>query len=665
MEAAMADQDDLIRKRQQEILKKTPNNDFNSTWESLKRGGESFVKGAVGVATGVGEAMNPLAIPNSLEVLARAPFQDVDQSKDFTSRIGERFEKARKSAWLPEARIEQIAPGIRTGVRAVGQLATGEIPKLGSIYSEEVGKQEAFKESLPAGSQEAGEIGTGLLSLGMLAKQGITAIKTLAGKAKGLKPPADIVKRADEALSNLGAIERKGPQKVLREMTGPLPVEIENAIINRTSNVQAILNDPNAKNSVFESVEGLRKNLADAKELIGQSVGNFRRLLGQNNTTKFETDAVLDLLKQAKNDIKTASGNIVADAGDVNLINKYETLLKNPTLKTKEARNFITVGDTIKIIDQLDADLQPFYTGKKYSVTLKNLSDLRKAMDGDLAQMYVPYKQVKGLYEQHLDSVNKIDSKIKSTGAESFLSNLYGANKTEAQLLVQDAIKQGNEAAKSLTELSKDITTGTRTLNKRAMDLVTQIREQAASVKMPDAKVFMDDLADKLAARRLTSLSDKDADEIQRLVNAYVGPRKAIAAGAGGTVLAALGLKLGGYGGGAVGGYLGSKVAGGLADISLTAKAKRTYDLQNVLNRIQESKSAPGDLKKFITDSKIILEKFGDDTYQKFLNAVHLKKEWANAIGQVAPAANLPKPLGTKDQTIEFKEPSLVIPRAK
>jgi hypothetical protein len=650
-EMSLEEKKDFIRKAQSDSKPDEP----SAIWEGLKWIG----KAGAGVATGVGEAMNPLAIPNSLEVLGRAAFSE-------SGGVGKRMEDARKNAVLPEMRIEQLAPIVRTGVGALSDLATLNPSNIPKRYEDEKAAQKQYNEEfLPSGSAATGEIGVGVISLAQLASQAPKLAKNISSVFSGKKSQAvsKAIQNADEAFTNMGA-GVTGPQKILREMTAAgdgLSPNLEKAILERPGNVKKILNQGGDK--VFDSVETFRKSVNTTYELLTETLGDFRKLLGSNNKTKFDTAPLGQIIKQSFDDIRLNHGVNIADSRDVKMIEKYQNALLNPGRGKQAGRiEEVTVSDTIKIIDQLDADLQPLYKGEKVTPTLRNMKRLRDEMDAGLANMFPAYKEAKTLFSGFEGTYQKLRPRIENTGAEGFLGNLFGRNKTEMQMLTESVLKQGKEAAAGLQELSKKFSTGTKSFDSKGAQLVKQIKETASKVELPEAKAFFDDLADKLAARKLNTLSDPQADEINRLVQQYVNPRVLGVQGAAGTVGGFLGLQVGGPAAGLIGGWGAQKVAGSIATTVLTNKAKKMYNIRNVLSRIEDAKETPGTLKKFAEDAKKLGSIVGDDLMEKFLLAVPMNRDWINAIAKTGAAANLAsgKPV---TETIEFEQGSEIRPR--
>jgi len=138
-----------------------------------------------GFATGVSEALNPLALPRSLETLGRAALEvdspKVKEAKGLWGKITTALEEADKKAIIPSISVGEVASGIRTASRKVA----GDNKSLGNIYNEELDRQGQYNRET-ASAQMAGGLTSAILSLGSAAKDltKIIAGKKLSGVAK-------------------------------------------------------------------------------------------------------------------------------------------------------------------------------------------------------------------------------------------------------------------------------------------------------------------------------------------------------------------------------------------------------------------------------------------------------------------------------------------------
>ncbi len=147
---------------------------------------DTVSRGAVGFSTGMAEALNPLAIPHSLEVLGRAGLMGRMPNRQpgagLWDSIKGNLAQAEKDSVLPRMNIDQVASGIRTVARA--PFSPDE--KITDIFDSEMDRQKEFNNMLPAGTKMAGEL-TGVVgSLGLAAKDAIKLIPGIGKKASGV-----------------------------------------------------------------------------------------------------------------------------------------------------------------------------------------------------------------------------------------------------------------------------------------------------------------------------------------------------------------------------------------------------------------------------------------------------------------------------------------------
>lgn len=507
------------------------------------------------------------------------------------------------------------------------------------IYEQEKQSQEDYnKEFLPKYSSEAGELGAGLVGLASMARSAYKNIPKAVSKAKSL---VGILPQVDDAIE-VAAEGRKGGAKILREMTGALPDRIEKAILERTAKIRNMLTNPGAESNVYDSVTNLRSNLDQTEGILFDSLKQFRQAIGKNNKDSFDTSPILKMFSDFRKNSSLNRGVSVLDQKDTSTIARFENMLMNPKGKTGKPSNEVTVGDVVKIMDELDNKLQPYYQGKDSSPVMRHLIEVRRELDSGLAGLYPSYKETKTLFDGFVNDASLIKRKIDSTGAESFLSNIFGQNKTELQGQVESTLNLAEETVKSLGKLSPEVNTSSLSpkTESSVQAAITKIKENAAKIKSPKAQEFLDDLADKLAARRLKNFTDKDADEVNRLVQAYVTPRVKIAENAGTAIAGFLGNKMGGPVAGGVAALVGRGLSGGIADIASTAMAKNRYNIVNVLKRIENANNATPGLKKLAVDALKISEKLGEEGLVKFLEAIPVDRKTLNEIARFSAAAN-------------------------
>jgi hypothetical protein len=627
--------------------------------------GERLGKGVIGGTVGVAEAINPLNIPHNLEILGRAPFQDVNQNASLFDRISERFQKAEKSSITPDIGINKvIAPALRAPfTRREGQ-------SLSDAFKSEQASQNEFNSGDIKTGNELAQLGMGVYGLAGLIKGAVKAAPKLAGFAeRAVKTVGSKAEEAIKSLSNVSenaVLNAKDPSKLtkakllLDKIAGNLPDEVSKAIFERTENVKHLMNNPE-KASVMDTVQTIRKNIDDTENLIGSAVGEYKNFLRGKNDIRLDNSPLIDLINSMGNRTRLSGGENI-DPADIASLGKYYKLIQNPTKAQKLPRNYITVGDTVKIIDQLDNDLQPFYHGTDTGPRMQNLSALRRAMDAGLEDKFPAFKETKVLYKQFQDNASLIRQKIDSTGAESFLANIYGANKTENRTLLKSLIDQGQESAQSLKNLSRSVKSGDRLNNMRFDKITNTIESAAENVKTKTGQEFLDQIAEKVAARRLNNFGDKDADQLDRLIRDYSKAYEAIGQTVGGAAGAVLGAGMMGAPGAGVGTLAIGSAGKSLGGLYGTVKGKQLFNIDRVLNLIEESKEAPTGLRNIAKNIRFIAQKFDKNMAQKFFDSLPLDRSTLDIITKTGAIVN---PIPQLEQTIEFLEPSVITPRRK
>ena len=177
------------------------------------------VKVPLGFAVGIAEGMNPLAIPRTVETAVRSLREESDPQKGFFGRLAERFGKAEAKSVIPKMNVDQIAAGTRTGIDVVANLFSGNVPtvkEIGKTFELEKKSQQNFNDMLVSpGAKTAGEVLTGVASLGSLAKDvasGVGLLKKTQGFANeaavsALKPSKAAYKilSSEKRIQPLGA----------------------------------------------------------------------------------------------------------------------------------------------------------------------------------------------------------------------------------------------------------------------------------------------------------------------------------------------------------------------------------------------------------------------------------------------------------------------------
>lgn len=589
-------------------------------------------RGIVGFTVGVAENANILNLPRSLEVLGRAAFIP----QEGTNGVADEIKVAEQNAVMPDLSLSKVAPMARAGARMAGKMITGEMPtgeEVSSVLREENKAQEDFNKWTPKGSQEGGQIFSALVGLASLGK-------SLGGMLKG-EGVFGLSKEAKAAAEKLKATENlQSAKDSLKDIVGKLQPEIEKAIVERTSDVQKAMQDPNNAGSLFKSVQDLRSHIDGTQDLIGKSVGTLRNAIASENNVKLDTTPLLQMLSRAEGDVKLASGNVLSNK-DLGLINKYSNFLANPTEVKKIPRNYITLGDTSRIIDQLDSDLSGFYSGKETSATLRNLKGLRDELDATLANQIPAYKETKVLYDGFINTAGQIRRTMDSTNAESFLNNLFGQSKTETRFLLEDLANQGQEAAASLKQLSTSVKSGSSDRNLKIGKAIDSIYEAADKTSFKAGKQFLEDIANKIAARKLNGSPDVVQDQIRSLTNNFVNLKTS----EGQTVGAIIGSVVGGTGGmksiiggpvgTGIGALIGKQVGGTIGKTIAMNKAKDLYNVDNIIQRIVESKNATEKLKDVASSADFISKNVSPEDAKSFFELIRLAPKDSEALRNI------------------------------
>jgi len=185
-------------------------------WEAPPSAGGELAKdlgkGALGVAVGAGEALNPLSVPNQLFELAKQFPLTRAKLAEPNFLFGER--KPDESLWgkakrvyqeagdtpnpFPAMRVEDVAPVIRAGVRAPFNEAG-----FSDILKSEQASQKSFNADIaPEGARNAGEVGTGVIGLLL----GLKSALKVGGAGRALKTAAS--SKAYDSLKPTGKLSK-------------------------------------------------------------------------------------------------------------------------------------------------------------------------------------------------------------------------------------------------------------------------------------------------------------------------------------------------------------------------------------------------------------------------------------------------------------------------
>lgn len=668
----------------------------------------TLAKGAVGATVGVAEAVNPLSLPRAIETGVRAFGEEADPEKSLLGRVGERLQKADEKSVLPRLNIDQLAAGTRTAARVAGEVGTGSIPDVTTIFKEEMKSQEDFNENfLPEGSKQIGELGAGVVALGSLAKDAPKVFKAaqgLSGKAlekmaalRGLKAVgSESVLNLGKNFKNKGRevlgialedaklVERPKDQlqkanELASQLLGDVAPEVGEAMFKRTERVEELLRSNRDARSLLPEVEKLREDIQGSRDLAGEMIGHFKDFIRRDKDTIINTRGSVQRLGQVRNELALSSGESTMTRGDLRLLEEYQKILKAPVKGPRAVGSYErSASDVMKIIDKLDADLQGYYNGNlgdNVSRTfMSKLADVRGVLKDELHTMYPAYAEADNLFSLQKEAGEAIVKKIDGLGAESFVSNLFGANKTEVRNQLESLIALNKRTAESIKKLPLNAKSGSRDLNTAANQITKTFREAAKKTNFQDAQAFLNDVADKVAARQLnqvsnSGLSDFPADRIRRLTDDYVknavtlaqsragkaaGSALAPVGAAGGSLLGFFMTSAGGPlaqmsgaitvgGAGAAGAYAaGSKMAGGLAGLLAKAnaekQAKELFSPFKLLEYIKKAKSVDPKVKQVADDILFVQKELGTDSAALFMNIIPMTPKMKSALEKAIAA---------------------------
>lgn len=646
----LSDEDLLKEVEKENISLSTPKKSF---FESVVVPG---AKGIAGATIGAAESFNPLNFPRSIEALGRGIGKTAAKAY-----LGEGFHpieslgEAEEESVMPDLSVKKfVAPAIRTSLQAPGALAKGGFDELGSVFRKEKASQELFQED-PAVStgQTIGELGSLGIGLGVTLKNSKTLSKIgeSLNKLKGLKA-ADEIQMPAFNLSRLK--EAKDFQK---QLLGDLAPEMEEAIFENTKEVRNLYKGPQEGRSILSTVDNMRNQLKVNKDLLGDAIGEFRYAIVSDKPQLFDQSLTVKGLKDFINSQRLSGGTSILDPRDQRVISEIGQLLVNPNKRGKSTP--VTTRDATLIVDKIDDHLKKagYYEGKNLTKTNQFLHTIRSGIDEELASMYPAYKEMKGRYKSFIDDYSQVQSRIEGMGAESFVGNLFGRNKTETRELLERLMNQGEETAKAFKNSVKDGLNFSDAHQNYNLALLA-LEDKAAGIKFQSGKDLMKEIANKAAARKLSDVGDKDADILRNLINQYVEGRvegavrkveKAglIGTGVGGTVGGWMGLKLGGpqsamIGSGS-GGLLGNLSAKGFVramqgDVRGKAlrEAESIYNIDRLFDVIEKSKEAAPETKKLFKGAQWISSKFGPEAAESFLNKVGLTSTVKNDLEKAA-----------------------------
>lgn len=665
--------------------------------------GKSLAGGLAGAAYGTVQTLNPLNAPQGLEVLARAPFVEVDKQRSFLEQTGERFRKAQEESIIPN--VEEVAAGIRT---AGNVLTAGKVPTWQSITDEYAAQKEKQLKG-PATripgfgtGQTVGEAGTAIAQMGPMAMRAAGAVPKAIPGVKGFLSKIKDLKNAAIEEASLGkksvtkAVEAK---QLAQDLLGEVAPEIGEALWKKTEAVESALRGGREAQSLFPEVKALRSHIDESERMVGEAVGAWRDFIKSTSDIRINTSGITKELTGLANRMKTEAGISTLSQADQYLIAKYKFMLSapkkvrdlakadiiesgsfdeimeqlNPQQKASFLRSLIQdipedairntkdipISDALKITDALDVDLKRFYSGSPMGNPSREVSaalaSARNNIKGDLHKKFPDYAVADDAFSLLKNNGDQIRGKIDGTGAESFLSNLFGVNKSEQRALLEEWIQNAKLASAAIT--------GSGASKSPGGNAAKVLLDASSKVESMDAKKFLESVATKLAARNLSKAvssgqTDFVADRIARMTRQYAENASKIAetrAGTtGGTLFGLLGSGLGGatgflvgtpggilgqagtaLGGAALGGSQGYKIgyklvgkpAGLLAKIKAEKEAEALFTPFALLQKIKEAKTASASSKKIADDVLTVRTILGDESAAQFMRLIPVSKD--------------------------------------
>lgn len=640
---------DLLKQKKQQSIGEANGN----TAGIAEKVGKNLGGFVTGLSIGTAENINPLNIPRGLETIGRGA--GITAGKLATGEGFHPFtsisEAAKGPFITPDLSLRKVAPAIRAGVQAPFSLRT-----FSQILKEEQSAQDVIQGN-PA--VEAGELtanlGGAAVGLGQLAIQASKKLPKFVEKLTTLRG----LKTIEQAPTEISGISRQQLLKakdLQRQLLGDLAPEMEKALFENTKAVRELVQGPQEGRSVLSSVENMRKQLMTNKQILGDSIGEFRYAIVSDAPQKFDTSLAIKSLNEFKRQRALSGGKSILDPREANELENIRGLLVNPS-KGEQIRE-LTTRDATLVVDKLDDYLtkQGFYEGKNVTKTNQYLLELRNSIDEELAALYPAYKELKGRYKDFIDDYQSIQNKIEGLGAESFAANLFGRNKTETRELVERLMNKGDDTAKAFKQAVMDAK-NISSINQKYNTALADLKTKADGIKFQSGKDLMNEIANKAMARKLSEISDKDADILRNLINQYTQSKvesaekavktiETLAGGVGGSIGAWLGYKMGQPTIGALaGGYIAGKGAGLLkraaqGDVRGKAlkEAEGMFSIERLLDEVQKVKTVSPETRGLAKNIQWINKKFGPEAAEAFLNKVNLTSNFKNDFEKVISA---------------------------
>jgi hypothetical protein len=602
--------------------------------------GESAGKIAAGSAIGAAELANPLSAPHGIETLGRAAYKYATTPKSFFDSISE----GDKESVTAPMTLRQVAPIIRTLVTKGYQGAKGAVTgdsseNLADIYDREVAAQEKFQgDPFVQNSQTATELGGAALSIGALARDlaKAPAITQTLTKLKGLS-----ALKNTEIKEGLNLSILKKSSELQRKLLGDLPKELQTALYQNTKEVRDLLSGSAESRSALSTVQKIRESLKNNFELLGDSVGEFRKALATDRPDSFDTSLLVKKIDGFLSSQTLSGGEAVLEPRETGTLLKFKKLLQNTRLDPVEnpkglpSKEFDT-RDAAIMIDKIDDYLknQGYYEGKNVTSMNKNLFEIRDSIDSELANKYPAFKEMKLRYKDFIENYRQVSSRIDGLGAEGFVNNLFGKNKTETRQLLEGLLNRGDETKNAFRNVVKDSDNISST-NKLYNDAIVNLKTKADNINFVSGKEVMNEIANKAMARKLAEISDPAADHLRSLIDSYVLRNQQKISGAIQTAGATTGMFIGNKAGspamGSIVGWLmsqgASKFAQGIAEPILQDRAQKMYSLEKLFNYVEKDKKASQQSKGLASGVKWIWNNFGPDAAESFLNKAGLTME--------------------------------------
>lgn len=611
-----------------------------------------------GVGMGVAEAVNPLAIPNSLETLARAPFETTPAGTPFYKKPFVALQQASQKDVIPPMDLDTIGAVTRAAIRKVGDVATGDSTPFSQLLSQEQQNQQAAFGNKPFQTGKlVGEAGMAITNLAALAKSIPEGIASTLTKLRGTQSIIDTGEAGEELAQGAEAAATLPPNTIAnppegtldpqafkqavtlqKQLIGDLGPELREALYERTDNIKNLLEQGPEAFSNMGTVDQIRNQLAATRQVIGESVGQLRNAITQNKDTIFDTSFAQDALNDIKRANTLSGGSSALSSQQQNWLDTFQTMLQNPTAAGNAGKNANTFStrDASIVISKLDDFLTQhgFYDamdkGQKTDQVLNQLFNVRQGMDSELANMYPAYKAVKTQFSDFMDLYSPFQNRVNGMNAESFISNLFGKNKTELRSNLENLLNQSNETVDAFQNATKSVKTGSAAANAQFSQAVDALRQKASTLKFQDGSDILNSIADKAVASKLSSLTDTEADRIARVVsenrlqsvNKYEAVGETLGATAGGTA--------GGGFGAAVGSFAGRN-AGKALGTFMTRNLPQNYTPEKLFQLLAQSKQQPSNIR---TAAKGVLAAFklGPQAGLQLLNSLGVDTQLGNAV---------------------------------